>query len=77
MPTILISGGNRGIGLELCRQYRQQDATVYATSRRPAAALEELGVNVIEGIDLARYQQISGRELDPEQLAEAIPGADR
>ena len=53
MSNVLISGGNRGIGLELCRQYRRRGETVFATSRQPSPVLEKLGVSVIEGVDLA------------------------
>ena len=46
MPTLLITGTNRGIGLELCRQYLAQDWEVYATCRDPdnAQALKELAL---------------------------------
>jgi len=37
-PTVLITGANRGIGLELARNYANQDWNVYATARRPEAA---------------------------------------
>jgi NAD(P)-dependent dehydrogenase (short-subunit alcohol dehydrogenase family) len=36
--TVLITGSNRGIGLELARNYAQQGWRVYATARRPEAA---------------------------------------
>jgi len=35
-PTVLITGANRGIGLELAKQYAAQDWNVIATARRPA-----------------------------------------
>ncbi len=35
MSTVLITGANRGIGLELARRYAQQGATVIATARAP------------------------------------------
>jgi len=40
MSTVLITGANRGIGLELCRQYLKQDWQVIATCRDPDAANE-------------------------------------
>lgn len=38
MATILITGSNRGLGLELARQYAQDGWRVHATCRRPAEA---------------------------------------
>ena len=43
MAVAVITGANRGIGLELCRQYLDGGWTVYALLRRSSAALEELG----------------------------------
>lgn len=40
MERILISGANRGIGLEFVRQHLQRDAMVYASARRPRQADE-------------------------------------
>ena len=44
MPTVLITGANRGIGLELTRQYAARGDTVFALCRSPnsAAALNHL-----------------------------------
>jgi NAD(P)-dependent dehydrogenase (short-subunit alcohol dehydrogenase family) len=38
--TVLITGANRGIGLELARQYAERGWSVIATARAPAAATE-------------------------------------
>lgn len=38
MPNILITGSNRGLGLELARQFVADGWRVYATCRRPAEA---------------------------------------
>ena len=39
MPTILITGANRGIGLELCKQYLKSDWKVHAACRDPNNAM--------------------------------------
>lgn len=40
MPTVLITGANRGLGLEFARQYAGDRWTVIATARDPDAATE-------------------------------------
>ena len=40
VPTVLITGANRGIGLELTRQYAARGWKVIATARKPAEAAE-------------------------------------
>ena len=44
MPTALITGASRGLGLELARQYAADGWNVIATARNPAdsAELQEL-----------------------------------
>jgi len=42
MPVAVITGANRGIGLELSRQYVDEGWVVYALVRRSSAKLEEL-----------------------------------
>lgn len=63
--TVLITGGNRGIGLEFVRHYAAEGHTVIATARNPASAdelnalakvnerimVEELDVNDFDEID--------------------------
>jgi NAD(P)-dependent dehydrogenase (short-subunit alcohol dehydrogenase family) len=59
MPTILITGANRGIGLEFARQYAQAGWEVIATARRSSADLDELGVRV-DPLDLADADAVVG-----------------
>jgi NAD(P)-dependent dehydrogenase (short-subunit alcohol dehydrogenase family) len=52
MPTVLITGANRGIGLEFARQYSNDGWEVIATARQSSPELDALGVRV-EPLDLA------------------------
>ena len=40
VPTVLVTGANRGIGLELTRQYAARGWKVIATARKPTEATE-------------------------------------
>jgi len=53
-PTVLVTGANRGLGLEFARQYLAQGYHVIGTARDPAAAVElkQLGAQV-EQLDVA------------------------
>ena len=53
MARIVITGANKGIGLELTRQLSQRGDEVIAAVRKTSDALSDLGVEVIEGIDVA------------------------
>ena len=37
-PTVLVTGANRGLGLEFARQYADDNCFVIATARNPAGA---------------------------------------
>ena len=52
MPTVLITGANRGIGLEFARQYAADGWEVIATARHSSDELQALGTR-IESLDLA------------------------
>jgi NAD(P)-dependent dehydrogenase (short-subunit alcohol dehydrogenase family) len=52
MPTVLITGANRGIGLEFARQYSSGGWDVIATARHSSSELDELGLRV-ESLDLS------------------------
>lgn len=69
MPTCLVTGANRGIGLELVRQYAMNGWTVIATCRRPevASAVHEINGDVrIHPLDVTDFAGIEGlaRQLD-------------
>ena len=51
-PTVMITGGNRGIGLQLCKQYSARGDDVIAAVRASNPDLDALPVRVITGIDV-------------------------
>ena len=57
--NILITGGNRGIGLELCRQYQARGDNVIAVCRNASDALRGLSVQLIEGIDVGDADSVA------------------
>jgi NAD(P)-dependent dehydrogenase (short-subunit alcohol dehydrogenase family) len=52
MKKIIVTGANRGIGLELCRQLAARGEAITALCRRSSAELAALDVRVIEGMDV-------------------------
>ena len=71
MKTILITGSNRGIGLELSRQFKDKGYQVLAVCRQSSEALDALGVEVFSGCDVSSSDdlntlkaQLSGRQID-------------
>jgi len=61
MPTILITGANRGLGFEFARQYSQEDWHVIATCRNlgQATHLESLSGKIeIKRLDVADFSSI-------------------
>ena len=53
MATVLITGSNRGIGLQLCTQFADRGDDVIAVCRESSDDLDALGVRVITDIDVA------------------------
>jgi NAD(P)-dependent dehydrogenase (short-subunit alcohol dehydrogenase family) len=63
MANILITGANRGIGLEFARQYSADGWDVIATARQSSPELDALGVR-IEHLDLADPDAVAAFKLD-------------
>ena len=55
----LITGANRGIGLELCRQLQGRGETVIAVCRQASPELETLGVRIESGVELSNESAIA------------------
>lgn len=68
MATILITGANRGIGLELSRQLKARGADVIAVCRKSSPELDALGVRVEAGIEVSDQASIA-------ELAKRVKGA--
>jgi NAD(P)-dependent dehydrogenase (short-subunit alcohol dehydrogenase family) len=58
MPTLLITGANRGIGVEFARQYAADGWEVIATARQSSPELDALGVRV-EPLDLSDADDVA------------------
>ena len=75
--TALVTGANRGIGLELCRQLRDAGWRVIGACRGSSDALEALDIRVEPGLDVTSEQAVSAlaRKLRGETLQLLINNA--
>ena len=71
MAKVIVTGGNRGIGLQLCIQLHARGDEVIAVCRSSSQELSQLGVRVIEGIDVsdgdnvtALANELAGESID-------------
>lgn len=69
MTIALITGGNRGIGLELCALLESRGVDVIAACREASPELSELDVRVEEGVDVTSDEAVNGLA----QRLEGIP----
>ncbi|MBC8134015.1 MAG: SDR family oxidoreductase [Deltaproteobacteria bacterium] len=60
MATVLVTGSNRGIGLALCRVFKERGDHVIATCRKSSADLEGMGVEIVADIDVTSDQAVAG-----------------
>jgi NAD(P)-dependent dehydrogenase (short-subunit alcohol dehydrogenase family) len=65
MPTVLITGANRGIGVEFARQYSTDGWDVIATARQSSPELDQLKLR-IETLDLSDADAVAAfpRRID-------------
>jgi len=59
MATICITGANRGIGLEMARQFNDRGDHVVAACRKASDELDKLDVEVIEGLDVTDEDSVN------------------
>ena len=71
MATILVTGANRGIGLELVRRLVERGDTVIAACRAASRELDATGAEIFEGVDVTSDDSVAalagaleGRRLD-------------
>ena len=71
MKTFLVTGANRGIGLEYCRQLQEREERVIAVCRTSSPDLEALGVRIEAGVDMTNdaamaslVERLDGLPLD-------------
>ncbi len=65
--TVVITGASRGIGLSFCKLYKARGYEVYGACRQASEALNSLGVNVIEDVEVTSQAGI-------ERLVSALKG---
>jgi len=80
MPTVMVIGASRGLGLEWVRQYAAADWRVHATTRtplQPGALGAMAGDVVLHALDVRDVQQIGvlAQEVEPEGIDVLIHNA--
>ncbi len=59
MATYLVTGTNRGIGLEYCRQIKGRGDQAIAVCRSSSEELETLGIQVETGVDITSEESVN------------------
>lgn len=68
MKKILITGANRGIGFELCRQLSTRGDEVVAICRHASSELRSLNLRIIEGVDVNDSDSINSLSVQLDGL---------
>ena len=74
MPSILITGANRGLGLEFCRQYLAEGWLVHACCRKPANANELIAAGATGAGQLHIHVMDVGEPEQVEAVAHVLVG---
>ena len=77
MGTYLVTGANRGIGLEYCRQLKERGDNVIAVCRLASDELKNLGVSVETDIDITSDEKVADlvKRLDCQSIDVLINNA--
>ena len=77
MGTYLVTGANRGIGLEYCRQLKERGDNVIAVCRSTSEELENLGISVETGVDITSDEEVGNliKRLDGKSIDVLINNA--
>jgi NAD(P)-dependent dehydrogenase (short-subunit alcohol dehydrogenase family) len=59
MQQVLVTGANGGIGLELCRQFKERGYKVIGTCRKSNSELDKLGIDVRSGVDVGSDDSVA------------------
>lgn len=71
MPSILVTGSNRGLGLEWCRRYAAEEWRVFATCRHPELA-EDLCALAGNHTNISIHRLDVTRDTDIKTLADTL-----
>ena len=77
MPTTLITGCNRGIGLQLVTQLHARGEKVIGVCRQVSDELSQVGIQVVDGIDVTNGESVARlkAELSDERIDVLINNA--
>lgn len=70
MAKVIVTGCNRGIGLQLCAQLHDRGDEVIGVCRSASQEISSLGIRVIEGVDVSDADNVAAmaKELQGESI---------